>query len=60
MSNSLDQDQARCIVGPNLDSNCLQKLSADNKKRSGSIVECLTQDGGAVGSSLTGITALCP
>ena len=26
--------------------------------RSGSVVECLTQDGGAVGLSLTGITAL--
>ena len=25
-----------------------------------SVVECLTQDPGAVGSSLAGITALCP
>ena len=27
---------------------------------SGSVVECLTQDRGAAGSSLTGVTALCP
>ena len=27
---------------------------------SGSVVECLTRDRGAAGSSLTGITALCP
>ena len=29
-------------------------------KRSGSVVECLTSDRGAAGSSLTGVTALCP
>ena len=28
-------------------------------QRSGSVVECLTRDRGAVGSSLTGVTALC-
>ena len=28
--------------------------------RSGLVVECLTQDRGAVGSSLTGVTVLCP
>ena len=27
---------------------------------SGSVVECLTRDQGAVGSSLTGVTVLCP
>ena len=27
---------------------------------SGSVVECLTRDRGAAGSSLTGVTALCP
>ena len=27
-------------------------------ERSGSVVECLTQDQGAAGSSLTGVTAL--
>ena len=32
----------------------------DNRERSGSVVECLTRDGGATGSSLTGVTALCP
>ena len=30
MSNSLNPDQARNFVGPDLDSNCLQKLSADD------------------------------
>ena len=29
-------------------------------ERSGSVVECLTQDRRAAGSSLTGVTALCP
>ena len=29
-------------------------------ERSGSVVECLTQDRGADGSSLTGVTELCP
>ena len=29
-------------------------------EHSGSVVECLTRDRGAVGSSLTGVTALCP
>ena len=30
MSNSLDPDQARLFVGPDLGPNCLQRLSADN------------------------------
>ena len=30
------------------------------RERSGSVVKCLTQDRRAVGSSLTGVTALCP
>ena len=30
MSNSLDPDQARHFVGPDLGPNCLQKLSADD------------------------------
>ena len=30
-SNSLDPDQARHFVGPDLGPNCLQRLSADNK-----------------------------
>ena len=31
MSNSLDPDQAQHYVGPDLDQNCLQMLSADDK-----------------------------
>ena len=30
------------------------------RKHSGSVVECLTRDRGAAGSSLTGITEFCP
>ena len=30
------------------------------RERSGSVVECLTRDLEAAGSSLTGVTALCP
>ena len=33
MSNSLDPDQARRFVGPDLGPNCLQKLSADDTSR---------------------------
>ena len=33
VSNSLDPDQARQNVGPDLGPNCLQRLSADNKRR---------------------------
>ena len=33
VSNSLDQDLARRFVGPDLDPNCLQMLSADDTKR---------------------------
>ena len=31
-----------------------------SRERSGSVVERLTRDGGAAGSSLTGATVLCP
>ena len=31
VSNSLDPDQARRFVGPDLGPNCLQRLSADDK-----------------------------
>ena len=37
--------------------NLLNKL---RRERSGSVVECLTRDRRAAGSSLTGVTALCP
>ena len=33
MSNSLDPDQARQFVGPDLDPNCLQGSSADDTVR---------------------------
>ena len=33
MSNSLDPDQARRLVWPDLDLNCLQRLSADDTGR---------------------------
>ena len=33
MSDSLDPDQDRCSVGPDLGPNCLQKLSGDNTSR---------------------------
>ena len=41
---------------------CLSKSIAiwDDRGHSGSVVECLTRDRGAVGSSLTGVTVLCP
>ena len=33
MSNSLDLDEDRPFVGPDLGPNCLQRLSADDKSR---------------------------
>ena len=33
MSNSLDTDQARHFVGPDLAPNCLKKISADDTKK---------------------------
>ena len=33
VSNNLDSDQARHLVGPDLGPNCLQRLSPDNKSR---------------------------
>ena len=38
----------------------LKSYLTPNFKRSGSVVECLTRDRRAAGSSLTGVTALCP
>ena len=32
----------------------------NEREHSGSVVECLTGDRGAAGSSLTGVTVLCP
>ena len=31
VSNSLEPDQDRCSIGPDLDPNCLQRLSAEDK-----------------------------
>ena len=46
---------------------CLNPLSNENPclnqeiwERSGSVVDCLSRDRGAAGSSLTGVTALYP
>ena len=39
--------------------NCIYSKSC-KWERSGSVVECLTRDRRAAGSSLTGVTALCP
>ena len=36
------------------------KITSSIGERSGSVVECLTPDRRAAGSSLTGVTALCP
>ena len=38
----------------------LVRPQLEYRERSGSVVECLTPDRGAAGSSLTGVTALCP
>ena len=39
---------------------CSLCLCIPVKEHSGSVVECLTQDRGAAGSSLTVVTVLCP
>ena len=36
----------------------VERSDIETRERSGSVVECLTQDRRAVGSSLTGVTAL--
>ena len=43
-------------------SDCLFKGQSPSVKRerSGFVVECLTRDRRAAGSSVTGVTALCP
>ena len=52
--NSLDPDLLALLAL--IENTCLQL----EWERSGSVVECLTRDRRAVGSSLTGVTALCP
>ena len=39
---------------------CTMLIAINYREHSGSVVECLTQDRRAAGSSLTRITALCP
>ena len=36
------------------------QLDSNNAYMGSAVVECLTRDRGAPGSSLTGVTALCP
>ena len=45
---------------PTVNTSALCHNKTDLRERSGSVVECLTRDRRAVGSSLTGITVLCP
>ena len=42
------------------DKNALLIGGPAKRERSGLVVECLTRDPVAAGSSLTGVTALCP
>ena len=42
------------------DSHFMTKTTRKGWEHSGSVVECLTRDRGAVGLSLTGITVFCP
>ena len=44
-SNSLDPDQARHFVGPDLGPNCLQKLSADDTTSKRRVNSSLTTSG---------------
>ena len=41
VSNRLDPDRARCSVGPDLGSNCLQRLSAEISRRQVSWISLL-------------------
>ena len=36
------------------------QIKQNIRERSGTVVECLTGDRGAAGSSLTGVSVLCP
>ena len=48
------------IAHINIHINDTVRVKGFSRERSGSVVECLTGDRGAAGSSLTGVTALCP
>ena len=62
--NHRDPDQRPRSVASDLGLQCLffsmslNKNSRLNRERSGSVVECLTRDRGAAGSSLAGVAAL--
>ena len=50
-----------CVCDVGLDLYLMSFFAASlERERSGSVVECLTRDRRAVGSSLTSVTALCP
>ena len=49
-------DRKTCTLAQQV--NILTKLQKIKRERSGSVVECLTQDRRAAGSSLTSVTAL--
>ena len=49
-----------CEEKNNLQEQKYTNLQDGNREHSGSMVVCLTRDRGAAGSSLTGVTALCP
>ena len=55
--NLLLQSRHKAFCGSVLNPNI---LIHQKRKGSGSVVECLTRDRGAAGSSLTSVTALCP
>ena len=48
------------IAIDNIPINDTVRVKGFSRERSSSVVECLTRDRGAAGSSLTGVTALCP
>ena len=54
MSNSLDPDKDKALIG----NRSQLPRPPEMREHSGSVVECLTRDREAAGSSLTGITAL--
>ena len=58
----LDSDKLYCVTKeqPHIAYQSLYLFIFLSRERSGSVVECLTRDRGAAGSSLTGVTALCP
>ena len=54
----MDPDQTALEEQSDLGPHCTETLK-EWWERSGSVVECLTRERGAAGSSLTSVTALC-